>query len=55
VLFVGRKAELARPLLDDSGLVLLESVHPSPKNYAIARDKWETIPAAWARAKQYLT
>ena len=55
VVLVGKKAERALPLLEGFGLVLLNSVHPSPKNYAIARDRWETIPAAWARAKEYLT
>jgi len=54
VMLVGRKAERARQLLDGSGLMLFASFHPSPKNYALARDKWEAIPAAWSRVREFL-
>lgn len=51
VVLVGRKAERARPLLSGSGLKILTSVHPSPKNRAMALDRWQTIASDWARVK----
>lgn len=48
---VGRKAERAMPLLSRVGLTILTSVHPSPKNRAMAPNRWLTIPSDWARVK----
>ncbi len=50
IVFVGRKAQRAIPLFTDRGIALYLSFHPSPKNYALARDKWESIPSKWAEA-----
>jgi len=50
IVFVGRKAERAMPQFAGRGLNLHFSFHPSPKNYATARDKWESIPNSWAKA-----
>lgn len=54
VMLVGRKAERARHLLEGRGLPVLSSCHPSPKNYALAREKWLAIPAQWAKVHPYL-
>lgn len=52
VVFVGRKAERARPLLKDRGLEMFVSAHPSPKVRATNREKWNEIPAIWKQAAE---
>lgn len=54
VVFVGKKAAKAKPLLEGTNLTLMESVHPSPKNYALARERWEGIPKVWAGVGELL-
>jgi hypothetical protein len=49
VVFVGDKAARARPLIDDVRLQLLASCHPSPLVRASFPDRWERIPAEWAK------
>lgn len=53
VVLVGKKAERAMPLLAERKYAVLTSFHPSPKVYAIAREKWETIPGQWAKVQEY--
>ena len=50
VVFVGRKAERARPLLRDRGLKTFVSAHPSPKVKATNRAKWDEIAVIWKQA-----
>ena len=54
VVFVGKKAERARPLLEDTGLHLFSSAHPSPIVRARWPDKWHGIPNEWAKVKGVL-
>jgi hypothetical protein len=54
VMLVGRKAERAMDLLKERGLAILASCHPSPKNYALAREKWLGIPSEWAQVHRYI-
>ena len=49
VVLVGKKAQKMSRLIEDLGIEILESYHPSPKNYALARDKWADIPHKWAK------
>ncbi len=52
VVFVGRKAEMARPLLEHLPLRFLATVHPSMqvRNSPLTRQRWEAIPSIWAQA-----
>ena len=50
--FVGRKAERARPLLRDRSLKMFVSAHPSPKVRATNRAKWDEIPLIGKTPKQ---
>lgn len=52
IVLVGRKAERALDLVSRLGLPVHTSYHPSPKNRAMAREKWNSIPGAWAQAYQ---
>lgn len=54
VMLVGRRAERAKPLLEGRGLPVLSSCHPSPKNYALAREKWLAIPSQWTQVQSYI-
>lgn len=50
VIFVGKNAAKAKPLLEGKGLHLSSSDHPSPRVRALFRSRWENIPYVWARA-----
>lgn len=55
VVLVGNKAARARSLVDQAtGLPILTSAHPSPIVRAEYREKWDAIPAVWARVHDYL-
>lgn len=49
VVLVGKKAQKMSRLIESIRIEILESYHPSPKNYALARDKWADIPHQWAK------
>lgn len=51
VVMVGNKAARARPYLETTGLALFNSYHPSPLVKARFRERWEAIPANWAKVK----
>jgi hypothetical protein len=50
VVLAGRKAERAEPILDERGLKIVRSVHPSARVRNTMRHKWESIPNEWAKA-----
>lgn len=54
IVFVGRKAQRAIPLFSNRKITLYSSFHPSPKNYALERNKWNSIPSVWAETWQNL-
>ena len=54
VVLVGRKAQKARYLIQDYGVEILTSFHPSPINYATAPEKWAEIPGEWAKVHKVL-
>ena len=54
VVLVGRKAAQVQANIEQRGLKVFVSHHPSPKVRAIYRDKWESIPGVWAVARQAL-
>ena len=55
VVLVGRRASHAWSKFENRpDLKVIESAHPSPKNYSLAREKWDVIPAQWAQAKEFL-
>lgn len=54
VVFVGKKADRARPYLEDTGLSLFSSAHPSPRVRASWPDRWHAIPTDWAKVKPAL-
>jgi uracil-DNA glycosylase len=37
-----------------AGLPSIVSAHPSPVNFAYARQTWNTIPSCWAKTKRFL-
>jgi hypothetical protein len=49
VVMVGAKAGKATPLLETRGLALFTSCHLSPIVRASMRERWEEIPAGWAK------
>ncbi len=51
VVLVGANAAMARPYLETTGLALFSSDHPSPLVRARFRERWEAIPAEWAKVK----
>ena len=53
--FVGRKAERARPFLRERNLKVFVSAHPSPKVRATNRAKWDEIPLIWEKAAKALS
>jgi hypothetical protein len=55
VVLVGKRAVHAWSRMERAtGLPLIQSAHPSPKNYALARDIWNAIPDQWAQVLPYL-
>ncbi|PGH59401.1 uracil-DNA glycosylase [Azospirillum palustre] len=52
---VGRRAGRARPALEQAGLAVIESAHPSPIVRASRPERWNAIPAEWARVQPYLS
>jgi uracil-DNA glycosylase len=54
VVMVGQKAAAARPYLEDTGLRLFTSDHPSPKVRARWPDRWKAIPEQWAKVRTLL-
>ena len=54
VVMVGQKAAKARPYLENTGLELFTSYHPSPKVRARWPDKWKEIPLQWGRVRIFL-
>ncbi|MDP3495593.1 MAG: hypothetical protein Q8R82_21005, partial [Hyphomonadaceae bacterium] len=54
VVLVGAKAARARPLLSGTGLVILQSDHPSPLVRARFPDRWRAIPTAWAAVRPHI-
>ncbi len=55
LMFVGKKAEHARPLLESHRrLRLFSSAHPSPIVRASMRDRWNAIPSQWAEVRPAL-
>jgi hypothetical protein len=54
VVMVGRNAAKARPYLDNRGLKLFTSDHPSPKVRARWPDRWREIPSQWAKVRNFL-
>jgi hypothetical protein len=53
VVLVGKRAQRAWSAIDCK-LPVIHSAHPSPKNYAMAREIWEAIPDEWAKIRDYL-
>jgi hypothetical protein len=51
---VGQKAAKARPYLENTGLRLFTSDHPSPKVKARWPDRWKEIPLQWAEVRTFL-
>lgn len=49
VVMVGRNATAALPYLENRGLVLFTSDHPSPRVKARWPERWKAIPSEWAR------
>lgn len=47
---VGRQAERAAGALEERGLAVFASAHPSPQVRAAARARWDEIPEVWRRA-----
>jgi len=54
VVLVGKKAQKVRCFIEDHGIEVLTSYHPSPINYAMAPEKWSEIPCDWARVHKSL-
>ena len=54
VVMVGQKAAAARPYLQQSGLALFTSDHPSPRVRASWPERWRGIPSEWARVRLIL-
>ena len=54
LVLVGMKAQRIEKSLQLPKLKIVRSYHPSPKNQALAPDKWASIPCEWARVKDYL-
>jgi len=54
IVLVGRKAEKAQPGLEQLGIKVLTSAHPSPRVRASFRSMWDEIPIKWAEAMNYL-
>ena len=50
VVLVGAKAGLAAPLLEDRGLIIRRSLHPSPIVRGTQRKAWDQIGQTWGVA-----
>jgi hypothetical protein len=50
VVLVGAKAGLAAPLLEDRGLIIRRSLHPSPIVKGTQRKAWDQIGQTWSAA-----
>jgi uracil DNA glycosylase len=54
VVLVGKKAQKVQRLIEDFGIEILTSYHPSPINYAAVPEKWANIPYQWAKVHAIL-
>lgn len=55
LVWVGKRAQRAIPMLSRFGLRVLSSSHPSPKVRASMPSCWRSIPAEWARVHDHLS
>lgn len=55
VVLVGRKAARARRYLEERGMPVIVSDHPSPLVRAKFPDRWAAIPAVWSEAWKFLS
>jgi hypothetical protein len=53
VVMVGARAAAAKPFLETTGLELFSSDHPGPMVRARWPDRWNAIPASWARVRKF--
>jgi len=53
VMLVGGRARLASPLIEQLGLKVLTSAHPSPKVRSINPKLWNAIPLQWQQASNF--
>jgi uracil DNA glycosylase len=54
VVLVGGKAAKARVYLEDAGLAVFTSAHPSPLVKARFPDRWNAIPEEWGKVLKFL-
>ena len=55
VVLVGKRALRAWSRINDRrSLPTIESAHPSPMNYAFAREEWDKISDQWAKVRPFL-
>jgi hypothetical protein len=54
VVFVGKKAARALPLLDGTLLKIDQSPHPSPQVKGRYRGQWDSIPIIWRRVREFI-
>jgi hypothetical protein len=54
VVMVGQKAGRARPYLENTGLALFNSDHPSPIVRARFPERWNAIPGEWAKVGRFI-
>jgi len=54
VVMVGQKAGRARPNLENTGLALFNSDHPSPIVRARFPERWNAIPGEWAKVGRFI-
>ncbi|MBB5339312.1 uracil-DNA glycosylase [Tunturiibacter gelidoferens] len=55
VVLVGKNAARANAYLNETGLTLFTSAHPSPLVRAKYPEKWNAIPSQWAKVQTVLT
>lgn len=55
VVMTGGSAQKARPYLENTGLALFDSDHPSPLVRRSFRARWEAIPSTWAQVLPYIS
>ena len=55
VVMVGQKAAKAKPYLENTGLALFTSDHPSPLVKAKFRERWNAIPSEWAKVGRFIS
>ncbi len=51
---VGNSAKKARPMLEERGLKIFESAHPSPQVRYPNPELWNSIPVEWAKVKKFI-